>query len=96
MKPIGTPYKADPLTPVFSWPKRPYMWQEIVTIVHGEYEAQHLCVAPAINVSHNVCFLLDNNRLKSTDDAKCDAMGVWKTKDRQTCTSNSKRKRMAR
>ena len=77
IKPIGTPYKDDPLTPVFSWSKKPYTWQEIVAILHHEYEAQHLCVAPPVNVSHNVCFLVDNYRLKNTEDVKCDDMGVW-------------------
>ena len=36
-----------------------------------------MCVAPPINIAHNVTFLVDNASLKSPEDLKCDDMGAW-------------------
>lgn len=76
-KPVGVPYKQDPLTPVFSWRRTAYKSKKILEILLANYDQDVLCTATPLNVGHNVAFLVDNSKLKSIDDIRCDDMGSW-------------------
>ncbi len=75
--PLGAPYQGDTSTPVFSWKKSAYHARTIVRILLGVYEPHVLCIAPPVNVAHNVSFLADNREVAVKGDIQCDDMGVW-------------------
>lgn len=54
-----------------------YSFEELIRILLKEHSKEHLCVAPPINVAHNVAFLIENAKMKKLDDLKCDDMGAW-------------------
>lgn len=70
-------YKDDALTPVYEWKNAAYSFEELIKILLEEHSKEHLCVAPPINVAHNVAFLIENAKMKKLDDLKCDDMGAW-------------------
>ena len=70
-------YNDDALTPVYEWKNVAYSFEELITILLKEHSKEHLCVAPPINVAHNVAFLIENSKMKKSDDLKCDDMGAW-------------------
>eukprot|EP00794_Sanderia_malayensis_P001059 gene1059-396_t len=77
----GVMYNDDPTTPVFSWNKNPFTWQEIARIlVHDEHDDKKLCVDTPINIKDNVTFLVKNTVFATIADIKCDDMGVWLNK----------------
>ena len=45
-------YNDDALTLVYEWKNVAYLFEELIRILFKE----HLCVAPPINVAHNVAF----------------------------------------
>eukprot|EP00794_Sanderia_malayensis_P013256 gene13256-14620_t len=78
LQPHGEAYKCDTRTPVFSWRKEPYEFVDIAKILLSTYTRESLCVAPPINVSHNVSFLAEYSSFTNWEDLKCDDMGAWK------------------
>eukprot|EP00794_Sanderia_malayensis_P006409 gene6409-7140_t len=78
LQPDGEAYKGDTRTPVFSWRKEPYEFADIAKIMLSTYTRESLCVAPPINVSHNVSFLAEYSCFTNWEDLKCDDMGAWK------------------
>eukprot|EP00794_Sanderia_malayensis_P004990 gene4990-5648_t len=78
LQPDGEAYNGDTRTPVFSWRKEPYEFADIAKIMLSTYTRESLCVAPPINVSHNVSFLAEYSSFTNWEDLKCDDMGAWK------------------
>lgn len=78
LKPSGVPYKEDAMTPVFSWQKKAYTAEQLVTLLVVDYNPEETCISPPINVSHNVAFLVDTKSLQHHDDYLCDDMGSWR------------------
>eukprot|EP00794_Sanderia_malayensis_P006742 gene6742-7502_t len=77
----GVMYNDDPTTPVFSWNKSPFTWQEIARVlVHDEHGDEKLCVDTPINIKDNVTFLVKNTVFATIADIKCDDMDVWLNK----------------
>lgn len=70
-------YKGDALTPVYERRNEAYSIDEIAKILIRDQATERLCIAPPVNVSHNVSFLVDNAKMKKIDDIKCDDMGAW-------------------
>ena len=73
------------MTPVFSWNKVAYTSEELVSILLDTYQPEQMCLSLPINISHNVCFLVDTKNLQHEDDLKCDDMGVWKHNGSPKC-----------
>ena len=53
-----------------------YSFEELIRILLKEHPREHLCVAPPINVAHNVAFLIENAKMKKIDYLKSDDMGA--------------------
>ena len=75
---LRTLYKGDIYLSVFSWKSQPYQGDEIVKILLGSYEEEHLCKFQPIDVFNNVTFLISNSSFKNVKDIVCDDMGAWK------------------
>lgn len=63
---------------MFEWTSDSYQsLEKLARILLDDYAKERLCVAPPINIAHNVTFLVDNDSLKKKEDLKCDDMGAW-------------------
>ena len=75
--PDGTPYRENPLNPVFLWAQKAFDAVTLVRIMLTTFDQDVLCVAPPNNIAHNVSFLVESSKLQSVEDIKCDSMGAW-------------------
>ena len=67
-------YRGDALTPVYERRNEAYSIDEIAEILIHDQATERLCIAPSVNFSHNMSFLVDNAKMKKIDDIKCDDM----------------------
>ena len=75
---VGELYKGRENLPVFSWRKNVISPLEILEELLKPRNNGTTCSAVPSNISHNVCFMVDVDSLKSCNDWKSDDMGVWK------------------
>lgn len=75
---VGELHKGRENLPVFSWRKNVISPLEILEELLKPRNNGTTCSAVPRNISHNVCFMVDVDSLKSSNDWKSDDMGVWK------------------
>ena len=68
--PDDSQYKDVPKIPLFSWSSQRFSDDEIVPIILEKYDNKVLCTPPAINVSHNVTFLVNTRKLREPNDLR--------------------------